>query len=256
MLCITSSPQTHWCPCMQGYKTQHGVKTPSARKTQGQTTPTVAPNDCYGFQNPCRLWVGYTGIWVWVGFIWPSLYLYPWCKLVVTRQVGVGFLQWSLNQDQPFGYGWSCFPPLPQHPSGLNKHGRTCLKVSNILHILPKTIFRHILDTENFSHCFYIGGELMMSWRIRSRGGLVTLASQAVGQVQERLGGKTVLLTPTCHRIWVWHWKGNWPDSGRDINSKYQNHLTSMPLTRTSKIEIMTCHIKAFGAIWFDPLGS
>ena len=33
--------------------------------------------DCHGFLNPCRFWVGYTGVWVQVGFCEPLLNPYP-----------------------------------------------------------------------------------------------------------------------------------------------------------------------------------
>ena len=98
----------------------------------------ISGSDCHGFWNPCGLWVGYARVQVQVGFIWPSPYPYPWCGLWVTHQVGGGFLWQSLNRDQLFGHCWSRFPPLPQHPSSLNKHGRACLKVSHMfLTLLP-----------------------------------------------------------------------------------------------------------------------
>src|SRR6266700_2077506 len=47
--------------------------------SSGQTSSS----DCQGFQNPCGLRVGYTGVRVWVGFIRPSLHPYPWRGLAV-----------------------------------------------------------------------------------------------------------------------------------------------------------------------------
>jgi len=38
-------------------------------------------SDCHRFKNPRGLWVGYAGVRVRVGFLQPSPYPYPWCRL-------------------------------------------------------------------------------------------------------------------------------------------------------------------------------
>jgi len=78
----------------------------------------ISLSDCHGFQNSCGLRVGYAGVRVRVGFIWPSPYPYPQCGLRVTRHRLGGYLigVWIvIKHDQ---HAWSCFPPLLQHPLG------------------------------------------------------------------------------------------------------------------------------------------
>ena len=50
-------------------------------------------SDCHGFEKPTGKCVGCSGVWVWVATCWPSMYLYPWCRLAVTHLIHSGFYQ-------------------------------------------------------------------------------------------------------------------------------------------------------------------
>jgi hypothetical protein len=55
----------------------HGSEEIHQLETSEIPVKCLLNRDCHGFLNPCRFWVGYTRVWVRVGFCEPLLNPYP-----------------------------------------------------------------------------------------------------------------------------------------------------------------------------------
>ena len=97
-------------------------------------------SDCHGFENLCRLQVGYTGVEVWVRFIQPLPYPYPQCGLAVYPPSWLQVFDRSLNRDQLWSTRLISSSTSHNTPLGSTKMTRHVKKASYFIYYLV-TIF-------------------------------------------------------------------------------------------------------------------